>query len=584
MSDIAFGAYDLECARWSEFRVGAFVTPEGERYLSWDEGEYFDRLRQVKGHLFAHNGGGYDALWAVEQCAARDIGFTAVPRGSGLLRVQLEDGPTLRDSLAIWPDRLAVCAQVTATPKISLGLPCECGEECGGYCALERDLSTRERSLVENYLEADIDACRGFLMAIHERAATDGIVLRDTVGATAWATAAEWCGLDRSHHSMARYLSIRRAYYGGRVEVYRPRARWGWRYDIHSSYPAALSRVLLPVGEPRHVTGLAATLAYVSGLPGVFTATVDVPECHSPPLPMRLPQRLYYPWGRLRGTWTALEIEHAEECGARIVAIESGYTWPDSAPALKPYADRIWALRDKAAGDGTDIGKAWAKWYKWIANSLTGKLAQRPGFSAYRYLPHPVDPATLVAAREAGSRPPIVTRRGVHMETRTSHLSPCAHVEWAAYLTAFARVEWHRQCLHAGRAMVYGDTDSVYSVEELDRRIGPNLGEWGCEGFMADWECAGPKLYRYRVGDKTKVRGKGLPGLTAAGYDALMRGEPWVTDRGVERYRSGRRTDALFARRRLERVYHARPGWCGARVWDGISEETRAPHVDERPT
>lgn len=581
------GAFDIETAEWSRFRCGALRGIDGIRYLSWDENKFFDALMQREGEWYAHAGGGFDALWAVEMCAKRGIGFHAVPRGSGLLRVSIEGGPTLVDSVAIWPDRLETCAKVTNVRKLGLGLPCECHERtdtkpdgCGGYCALARPLYRHERARVEEYLLADVDACLAFVCAVHERAERDGIVLKATVGSTAWATAAAWCGLGPATHSPGRYVGIRHGYYGGRVEVYRPRARHGWRYDIHSSYPAALSRTVLPVGTCRFVSGPVASRHYAEARPGIYYVTCLIPPSHSPPLPVRLPTRLHYPHGRVTGAWTDIELRHAEECGAIVERVHKAYTWNDTAPVLAPYARRIWDLRDAAISEGTEAGAAWGKWYKWVANSLTGKLAQRPGFGKYTFHPHPVDPDIVKAL---GS-PKSVTKYGLHFETKTSRLSPCAHVEHAAYLTAVARTELHRQLLEAGDAAIYCDTDSVYSTKPLTRRVGDDLGEWGCEGELHDWTCAAPKLYRYRdEKGKTRVKGKGMPGLTSEGFDDLLSGKAWTVERGVNRYRTARRKESLFERRRLTRAIGATPGWCGARLWDGAEATTRPPEFGQEP-
>ncbi len=182
-----------------------------------------------------------------------------------------------------------------------------------------------------------------------------------------------------------------------------------------------------------------------------------------------------------------------------------------------------------------------------------------------------------------------ITRRGIHTETRTERLSPCAHVELAAYLTAAARVELHRQLLAAGDDAIYCDTDSVYSRVPLTRRIGDDLGEWGCEGSMSEWRAVAPKLYRYRdQHGKWIVKGKGLPGLTPDGFAGLIEGKAWTVDRGVSRYRTARRTrrdgtESLFERRSLTRTIGASPGWCGARCWDGTSETTQAPRAGDTP-
>lgn len=567
------GVYDIECASWDRFVCGELLAVDGERFVSWSEADFYAELTSRTGAWYAHAGGTYDALWALDVACREGHPWSARLRGSGAMSVRLGE-LELRDSYALVPMSLAAAAPLGGKAKSTLGFACECGKACAGYCVLDRALTVEERAKVESYLHADCVATLAMLDALETRCERADVSLGLTVGGSAWKTARAWLAVPPATHDLGRYRRIREGYYGGRVEVYLPRAERGHRYDIHSSYPAALARTPLPTGEPRHLdTPADASRAFTDGLEGIYGARVRVPESHVPPLPVRTKDRLLYPHGPVDGAWTALELRHAMELGARVESVAWGYVWPTSAPVLAPFAERVWALRAAGEAESTPAGDVWAAWCKWLANSLTGKCAQRPEHGALQYTA--ADDAEAPALETDGwteiVRP---ASGGMFWKRTTSRVDPCAHVEWSAYLTAEARCELHRQQLHAGAALIYSDTDSVYAGRELDRRVGPALGEWGSEGALSDFAALAPKVYRFRCASCKKhptggdhVRGKGMSGLTSAGFDGLARGEQWHVAAGVAGIRTalGRPDGGLFTRKALARGLLPVPGWIGGR-------------------
>lgn len=574
LADLA-GVWDIECASWDRFKVGAFLRADGLYYVSWDAHDFFAALTSQKGIWYAHAGGRYDALWLADMCAKLRVPWTAKPRGSGLLSISLNE-IEIRDSFALVPMSLEKAAPIGGAVKLKVGLPCECGKSCGGFCVLDRDLTPDEVRKVERYLHGDCEALYSMLVGLAERCEKADITPSLTVGGTAWGTAKRWSDLPNCEHDVGLYTVLRGAYYGGRVEVYNTVVESGHRYDIHSSYPAALSRQRVPIGNPRIVVKADAERAFESGAIGLYTATVFVPECLSPPLPVHIDGRLLYPWGRIEGMWTWIELQHAVEHGARIESIANAWLWaPEQMRSIAEYADRIWSIRDVAAANPEAPEQAWSAWVKWCANSLTGKLGQRPNKGDLLFCPSVdgeapdlddigYDEETDEIVRE--------TDAGVYVLKKRMRVDSCAHVQAAATLTSVARVELHRQILHAldlGMP-VYCDTDSVYATTELTRRVGPNLGEWGHEGAMEKWGALAPKVYRYFDPKKKKwiVKGKGMSGLTSEGYDALKRGEPWVIDRGVDGIKTSLRrgNTSLFKRKSLSRKLWGTPGWIGGRI------------------
>lgn len=592
-SPISFdGTWDIETEGWDKFVMGGFHTAQGTTVIDSPD-DYFDALMALPaGTYWAHNGGRFDTLWLVEMLLLRGIDWTGALRGSAVIEVAVGD-KRFRDSYAIFPEKLSTVAQAGGGAKIEVGLPCKCElacigycarrgvacgchrlcdckkkklpcthpMTCGGYCSIKRNMSAEHRAKVRDYLAADCEGLAKGLGALANYCARNEIELRTTVGATAWATCAKWIGLDtkRPAHTIALYRLLREAYQGGHNEVFGLVADDGNRYDMHSCYPAALSSVALPAGDIRSANPAA---AYADGRDGVFTARVTVPDCHMPPLAMRTKERLVYCHGPISGTWTGYELRHAEECGARIEKIERGVWFERSEHVLKPYADRIWNLRERAKREETD---GIYREMKWIGNSLTGKLAMLPTV------------VTIACYDEdAGMRPgetEILHKHGrVVVAKEVERVGSCAHVEWAAQLTSHARVELHNQLLQAGTDALYCDTDSVYTRGTLSRRVGDELGEWGHEGTMQEWQCLAPKIYRYWDCEKEQyvTRGKGMSRLHAVGFDALAAGHAWEVTDGVNSLKTAiQKKQGIFSRKRLSRKLAKQGDFVGSRRIDG---------------
>jgi hypothetical protein len=299
--------------------------------------------------------------------------------------------------------------------------------------------------------------------------------------------------------------------------------------------------------------------------------------------------------GELDGVWTALELREAEELGCN-VSIDGGLVWGESEKVLAPFMQHVW---DKRAENREN--KAMYTWHKFMANSLTGKLAERP--DKERVLMYP-DPSKIVVC----DPPPCAMRcngpsncnrstccesvcrgtcgrwncidAGMSIYSAPMYkISDCGHVQWAAYLTAAARVKLARQIRadgQGGKTAMYCDTDSVFATAERSLDIGPDLGEWGFDGEVEDFLAIAPKLYRYRnreTGEET-IKAKGLSGINRKDFDTFCRGESVKRDRGVQTFKVAARgaslTDSLFVRKELSRASHA----------DGIHYGSRLLHED----
>jgi len=535
--------FDIETESWSTYVLGAVLTRNGRYFSTRDPEALASRILQIDGDVWAHNGGRYDALWLLSVLDAWGTSWRAHLAGA---RITLLEAARVRvrDSYALVPMGLAKAAVLGGQTKASTGFRCTCGKDCGGYCRIKRSMPARDYKRLDAYLEQDCRATMAMLKAVAGWCEGEEVPLRGTVGATAWAGAQTMLELPSAKWNRGAYQLARSGYYGGRAEVYQPVARKVWLYDRNSSYPAALAETEIPVGDVKAI-GVAAGRAYAAGAPGIYRAEVWVPDCEYPPLPVRLESGLAYPWGTFRGAWPAVELREAEACGAKILRVDYGAIWPRAEKILAPWCERIWKLR---AGSKP----VWAAWIKWLANSLTGKLAQRP------------ERRIVVGGR--GMKPPPWEPLGPSLRIWTRpawRIASCGHVQWAAYLTASARIDLLRQIDAAGDSALYCDTDSCYSSRSQTRKIGPELGEWKLEGTEPTWRCWAPKLYAAGA----KVAAKGLPGIDFGGLCRLAAGEAHVSEQGVSGLSSAARGGGdLFRRQRLTRVSHADGLHFGSRI------------------
>lgn len=558
--------WDIECAEWDQFAVGAVWTRDSGTEVFRSESDLAERLLSLPKNAvaWAHAGGRYDVLWLLDWCRRAGSIPAAQIRlsGSSIASLAIRNGPVLRDSCRLIPMSLKqACTMFDGARKETLELPCICGRECGGYCSIRVGMVGKERRQVEEYLVADVEALRDTLLGLADYAAAHALKLGGTVASTAWATAKERCGLDDADWDFRAYKLARLGYYGGLAAVGQLSAKRVHRYDRASAYPAALT-LPVPCGPMRVLDARTARLAWGREKPGIYHAVIDIPDQLAPPLPVRHGARLVYPHGRLHGAWARDEIRHAIDYGAKLVELTAGVAWADEKPILKPHVEHCFGLRSAATS------KSLKTWLKFVANSLTGAFAQDPEQDVVVLGDKADDPAY----EQVGRYDWIWRRKAFRVSSR-------AHVHWAATLTARARVELHEQINHAGAAWCYSDTDSVIATTKLTRNVGTELGQWQLEGVATDFRAIAPKVYTYVDDDGTRfARAKGIPDAVRE-WDRINAGSVVPLDRGVKSLLVAARGDALFARNDGQRTVKPRDGWIGARV--RVGNRTRAPSVAE---
>lgn len=554
-----YWAYDIETSEWDKLVVAVALSERGDKLVmrSDDACAAWYKSLPSTDIVLAHNGGHYDFIQLI--AAAPDLQWSAKMAGSAIVSCRAKGHAECRDTYRLFPLSLAKWTQ----RKEETGLPCACDKGCGGYCSIRPDMDPYLMKRLTDYCARDCSALLDTYLEDIDGLLAEGLDVignqgspRLTLGAVAWATASRMAGIDAKEQvSLSDYAAGRSAYYGGRCEVNITQADSGYRYDVNAMYPWALLGSV-PVGRRRTVLRDDATAAFEKLAPGVYHASLLLAETDLPELPHRYHgptkgrltrDRLLWTTGNVDGWYTPEELSTAIECGAKLLQLDAAHLWDSEDAVFAPYVEHIYACRRRAKEAGND---RWAGVLKWYANSLTGKLAQRPDVATLHVIPIddlPSEGWELIGMNE---RAQVFAEPGFR-------LSPCSRSWQAATLTGRARSKLLRR-LHKHRGLwLYCDTDSTYLVNRDDDGVdSAKLGAWAYEGEARQWLCLAPKLYRFvdERGAK-KVRARGIPQPTWETLDELRNGLTVARERGVLGLRS---SGGRFRRRTVKRSHRDR--------------------------
>lgn len=553
------GTFDIECHDWTNFLTAATYQPMDGVRIHRDPDALIRHMRDKGGMWWGWNSGRYDALLVGERLHNASTTMQASCAGSAMSRLVIggeayvgprggdrrKPGLTIRDAKNLIPLSLDDAAELAGLPAPA-GLPwaCICRPDsevngCGGYCATPAHPTREQMRELDDLAARDSRTAYAVLAAVLTRLTAEGFVVEGTLGSTAWSTAQAWAGLpdvDTKDPAHKRYWRIaHRAYYGGRLTIARPSVGQPvTHWDMGSAYGASLARQRLPVGKPMELSAERTGKAYRRGIPGIYQARVNVPAMHLPPLPARSKgEATSYPIGKFSGWWALPELQAAEARGTK-VEITDGLVYMDGDDLLfADVVERLYALR-LAAGKDT----AWGKLYRLIINSLTGKLGQSPWHETVLFNPRSwkyCDPRSF-RSQKAGCTMGECTGGCLSYRPMRDDLSIAAvpffkidrssHVQWAAYLTARTRIAWLDAASLVGDDLVYGATDSIWTIGRNPYGEGPGtdaLGGWmHKETWDGGFAAIAPNVYTaWDTEGRGVYRAGGFPELTAAQWADL---------------------------------------------------------------
>lgn len=270
----------------------------------------------------------------------------------------------------------------------------------------------------------------------------------------------------------------RKAFFGGRTELFERGLRKVRSYDVNSTYLSVMAHELLP--DPSTTKYYDSDNRWKENFEkhdGIFHCRVFVPKQKICPLPYHHEKKLIFPYGIFEGHWTKIELQESLKHGTKILNVFDYIIYKKSIPLYNDFAKFIWSER---------------KYWKKQGNKGMDMMTKRIGNSGYGKLGEKINDTAFSGKLEdfhgdISGRIKITKHEGVEYisipkdnekTVESDHSFPVIPVHIAAY----ARIKLLRKMKEHEKNMIYCDTDSIkYIDDNIIEKDGKELGEWGFE-------------------------------------------------------------------------------------------------------
>lgn len=301
---------------------------------------------------------------------------------------------------------------------------------------------------------------------------------------------------------------IRRGYYGGHVDVYKPYGKDLYYYDVNSLYPFVMKEFQMPGGEPvwhRNLEGMD-----LDSMFGFIEAYVVCPKTINKPfLPYRGDKNntLIFPTGEFVGVYYSEELKYARDLGYTVLPI-SGYLFERMESPFKDFVSSLFESRLEAKKEKND---AMSYVYKILMNSLYGRFGINPQSTItdicdkdqYNRI---IRNSEFIFGDMISENNYIVAYHS-NTDKGSDYWNPPKNsaVQLAAAITASARIYMYSYT--SREDCYYTDTDSVVLSNPIpdDKVSASALGKFKLEDRILEGIFLSPKSYCYTTMENTNV-------------------------------------------------------------------------------
>jgi hypothetical protein len=498
-----YSVFDIESNDWIKLvMIGHYSPTDGfEKFPTIKS--FLDYV--VKGKkdrvIFAHNGGGFDFNFVLQDviCGASRKDYLleqVMPRGATFLSIKISHKKTkieieFRDSLAMLPFSLKALTESFQT---------ECAK--GEWDHKNRVKVYDDEELTE-YLKADCVGLYQVLDKYFNWPMIKGAGVAYTVASQALKVFRTFLDDRIPGCSTNVDLFVRKAYFGGRTEIFKPYFKGEKNnmlhvFDVNSLYPATMRMCDFPT-QFRFFTK-----KYLPHELGFYEAEVEVPEgMYVPPLGVMISideddkqvhyaadsskGKFIFPTGRFKGVWSTVELNYAKKLGVKIISTGKGAIFKNGGRIFQKYVDSLYSIRKKAPKDSVDsfIVKLIlnSSYGRFGLNLLREKLIFDDGVS-------PGIPSDYeFNTGETINGVPVIAR----FLRQEEMINSFSNVAIAAWVTANARITMHKEYVKHQDELYYTDTDSIFTAKQEESS--PELGKFKYE-YSAKEACfLLPKTY-----------------------------------------------------------------------------------------
>ena len=491
--------FDIETIEWTQpYACGIFDGREFQLFEGKDcIVDFLDEFLTHKYRssvAFAHNGGKFDFNFLLKELCSGSFRskyqISPLRVGSRIIQIRLEDKNknvwTLRDSICLLPFSLR---DLTNNFNVE--------NKKGEFDHIKINWNNYER-LKEEWLPYLISDCKGLfqVLSIYE----NYLINKFNVSLKRNITLAQLSMMifrqNYLENPIPNYRSreedIRKAYYGGRVEIFKLHGKDLNYYDVNSLYPFVMKKYPMPVGLP--VKNFCMTIDKF----GVAYAEIEVPQdLKIPLLPHKIKEKLIFPKGHFFGWYCTPELQKAAQLGYKI-KIFYGYEFHQE-HIFSKFIDDLYSIKQNAKKGSVDFITS-----KLLMNSLYGKFGQHREKEQIVMFPKN---AEGLAPMDFFGETPFYTEKKI---SRAKHILPAI----AAFVTSYARLtlyEYIEKAQSLGGSVYYVDTDSC--ITDVKMETGNELGQIKDEipEGIAEAIFLLPKFYGIKTKKGEIVKSKGFP-------------------------------------------------------------------------
>lgn len=463
--------------------------------------------------VYFHNFSRFDGIFILKYYTYRGNKYKIKPlvRNHKLYELKVYIGDNFlirfRDSLTLLPSSLASLGE-TLCPELGSK-----GSIPHSDLVVE-DLQVNSEDLI-NYLRQDILLLGGVMKKAQEiNWSSYEIDIEDvmTVSALSLKIFRKKYLDDKSFHinipTRNQDTFIRRGYYGGHVDVYKPYGENLFYYDVNSLYPYIMKSYPMPEGVPVWHNNLED--ADLDNLFGFIEAYVVCPSSIEHPF---LPYKdkfgtLIFPTGRFIGVFYSEELKFARDLGYDIIPLR-GYLFEKKRSPFEGFISDLYKSRLEAKKRG-DVPMTFI--YKILMNSLYGRFGMNPESTVteicnqekYEEL---MKKDNFQSAEKLTDHYYIVNyiTNSCSVDDDNWKAPKMSAVQLAAAITACARI--HMYPYISRPDCYYTDTDSIVLGSPLsdDLISSTELGKFKLENHVQKGIFLAPKSYMLEIEDEGPI-------------------------------------------------------------------------------
>lgn len=297
------------------------------------------------------------------------------------------------------------------------------------------------------------------------------------------------------------YNFIHKGYYGGAVDVYKPKLTKGliYKYDVNSLYPYVMSKFDMPVGNAKYFEG---DIFLIEKDPfGFFEVEVESPKFLNHPILLhksvnkKFNNRTIASLGNWKNVYFSEEIKNAKKYGYKFKVLK-GYLF-ERKNIFDKFVSTFYSIKKNS-----DKKDPMYMISKLILNSLYGKFGMSPYKNKHVILDKNeiysfIDKSKIKSVIELDNDKVFMEYEdNQNFNLDNNYIEPNINIAIAAAITAYARIHMSQFKNNKNIELYYSDTDSIDVTTPLNSNIiNEELGSMKLENIFKRAVYLAPKVY-----------------------------------------------------------------------------------------